>query len=135
MKAKHEDVIILSAKDLYYPTGTFDPWQMESTLNAFYDNSQKDGKRNIRSMAEMAWALEAIPGAEHLMAYKARLNYIVPGKPWVTICLYNVTKFSGSIIMNVLRNHPYTINAGIITKNPFYVHPDKWLAENAPQFA
>ena len=50
------------------------------------------------------------------------------------ICLYNVNKFSGSIIMNVLRTHPYTINGGVIAENPYYQDPDKWLASNAPQF-
>ncbi|MEI6520021.1 MAG: MEDS domain-containing protein [bacterium] len=126
---------LLSAKDLYYPDGTFDPRKIDEGLNSFYESSQENGRRNIRATAEMVWALDAIPGIEHLMAYESRLNYFIPGKPWISICMYNVTKFSGSIIMNVLRTHPYTINAGIITKNPFYIHPDKWLAENAPQFA
>jgi hypothetical protein len=126
---------LLPAKELYYPDGTFDPRKMDEGLNSFYEVSQENGRRNIRATAEMVWALEAIPGIEHLMAYESRLNYFIPGKPWISICMYNVNKFSGSIIMNVLRTHPYTINAGIITKNPFFVHPDKWLAENAPQFA
>ncbi len=126
---------LLSAKDMYYPDGVFDPRQMDKNLNEFYVASQANGRRNVRATAEMVWALEAIPGIEHLMAYEARLNYFIPGKPWISICMYNVTKFSGSVIMNVLRTHPYTINAGVITQNPFYIHPDKWLAENAPQFA
>jgi hypothetical protein len=125
---------LLPAKELYYPDGTFDPWAMDDGLNAFYNSSQKDGHRNIRATAEMVWALDAIPGIEHLMAYEARLNYFIPGKPWISICMYNVNKFSGSLIMNVLRTHPFTINSGIITKNPFFIHPDKWLAENAPEF-
>ena len=125
---------ILSAKDLYYPSGVFDPRDMDLSLNSFYKESQSSGKRNIRATAEMVWALEAIPGIEHLMAYESRLNYFIPGKPWISICLYNVNKFPGSIVMNVLKTHPYTISGGIITKNPYYVHPDKWLAENAPQY-
>jgi hypothetical protein len=36
--------------------------------------------------------------------------------------------------MNVLRTHPFTINSGVITANPFYEEPDKWLAKKAPQF-
>jgi hypothetical protein len=82
----------------------------------------------------MVWALEAIPGVEHLMAYESRLNYFIPGKPWISICMYNLTKFSGSTIMGVLRTHPYAINGGVITENPYYQNPDEWLARNAPQF-
>lgn len=125
---------LFSTKELYYPDGTFSPWAMDKGLNEFYINSQRNGKRNIRATAEMVWALEAIPGVEHLMAYESRLNYFIPGKPWISICLYNVTKFSGAMIMNVLQTHPFTISGGIITKNPYYQDPDKWLRDNAPQF-
>lgn len=126
---------IESAKDLYYPDGTFSPISMDKGLNAFFENSQKNGRRNIRATAEMVWALEAIPGREHLMAYESRLNYFIPGKPWISVCLYNITKFSGKTIMNVLRTHPYTISGGVITQNPYFVDPDEWLRENAPEFA
>lgn len=123
-----------SAKDLYYPDGTFSPWSMDEGLEAFYAQSQQNGPRNIRASAEMVWALEAVPGVEHLMAYESRLNYFIPGKPWISICLYNVTKFSGKTIMDVLRTHPYTISKGLITENPYYQNPDDWLARNAPEF-
>lgn len=125
---------IASAKSLYYPDGVFSPWKMDEGLNAFFAQSQKDGPRNIRATAEMAWALEAIPGVEHLMAYESRLNYFIPGKPWISICLYNVTRFDGKTILGVLRTHPYTISRGVITENPFYQNPDEWLRANAPQF-
>jgi hypothetical protein len=125
---------IQTAKELYYPNGIFDPWHMDKSLNEFYVQSQKSGFRKVRATAEMAWALEAIPGVEHLMAYEARLNYFIPGKPWISICMYNVNKFDGKTIMNVLRTHPFAINGGIITQNPYFIHPDKWLAKNAPQF-
>jgi hypothetical protein len=82
----------------------------------------------------MAWALQAIKGVEHLFAYESRLNYFVQDRTVISLCLYNISKISGEVIMNVLRTHPFTINGGVITVNPFYEEPDKWLAKNAPQF-
>jgi hypothetical protein len=123
-----------SATELYYPEGVFDPWHMDKTLNNYYTCSQEKSKRNIRATAEMSWALKAIPGTEFLMAYEARLNYFIPGKPWISICMYNVTMFPGQTIMNVLQTHPYTISGGIITQNPYFIHPDQWLSDHAPQF-
>ena len=125
---------IFSAKNLYYPKGEFSIWVIEEGLQSFFLRSQQGGLRNIRATAEMFWAIEAIPGIDQLMAYESRLNYFIPEKPWISICLYDVSKFSGSIIMNVLRTHPYTINGGVISENPYYQDPDKWLASNAPQF-
>ncbi|MGC8657985.1 MAG: MEDS domain-containing protein [Desulfomonilaceae bacterium] len=125
---------ISSAKEFYYPEGTFSPQAMDNSLNSFFLESQKQGPRNIRATAEMVWALQAIPGVEHLMAYESRLNYFIPGKPWISICLYNINKITGKILMDVLRTHSFSINGGVIVENPHYVDPDKWLAENAPQF-
>jgi hypothetical protein len=130
--SRHFD--LMSAKDLYYPDGLFDPWNMDRALDQYYLQSQSSGKRHIRATAEMSWALKAIPGVEFLMAYEARLNYFIPGKPWISICLYDITKFSGATIMNVLRTHPFTINGGLVTHNPYFIHPDKWLADHAPVY-
>ncbi len=125
---------LLGAKELYYPDGTFSPRSMDAELNKFFNESQNEGRRNIRATAEMIWALEAIPGIEHLMVYESRLNYFIPGKPWISICLYNLNLFSGAIIMRVLQTHPFTISCGVIAKNPYYQEPDDWLRANAPEY-
>jgi hypothetical protein len=103
-------------------------------LNALHEASQKIKARNVRAIAETAWTLEVVPGIEHLMTYEARLNYFVSGKPWVAICLYNVSKISGKVLMNVLQTHPYMISGGVIVENPYYQDPADWLMENAPEF-
>lgn len=121
-------------RELYYPDGTFMPKRMDDTGEAFFAASQAEGPRNIRATTEMVWALDNVPGREHLLAYEARLNYFIPPKPWISICLYNVTKFDGATIMGVLRTHPYVISKGVLTENPYFQDPAEWLRENAPQF-
>jgi hypothetical protein len=125
---------VKESKELYYPEGVFDPWYMDKAVNGYYDYTQADGKNNLRTVAEMAWALKAVKGVEHLFAYESRLNYFVQDRTVISLCLYNITKISGATIMNVLRTHPFTINGGVISSNPYYEHPDTWLAKNAPQF-
>lgn len=125
---------IKNAKDMYYPTGVFDPWYMDTAINGYYAYTQQDGKNNLRAVAEMAWALKTIPGVEYLFAYESRLNYFVKDRTIVSICLYNLQKISGAMMMNALQTHPFTISGGVITQNPYFVHPDQWLADNAPQF-
>lgn len=124
--------ILVDPVSFYYPDGKFDPRRMIEGHNNYYADSQKNGKRNIRATAEMVWALQKFEGVEHLMAYEANLNYFFPGKPWISICLYNITKFSGSTIVNVLRTHPYTISGGVITQNPYFMDPAEWLRKYDP---
>lgn len=124
-----------TADDLYYENGSFSPLRMNKNLNKFYEESQKDKKVNIRTTAEMVWALEKHLDKKQLMAYESRLNYFIPGKPWMSICMYNINKFDGKTVMQVLQTHPYSISKGkVIVKNPYFIHPDKWLAENAPEY-
>jgi hypothetical protein len=130
-----EDFVdIKDSSEIYYPDGEFDPWKMDKTVNGYFDYTQIESKNNLRAIAEMVWALKEIKGVEYLFAYESRLNYFVKDRTVVALCLYNVNKISGETIMNVLRTHPYTISGGVITQNPYFVHPDKWLLENAPQF-
>jgi hypothetical protein len=125
---------IKTAPELYYPNGVFDPVYMDGAINGYYAATQSDGKNNLRAIAEMAWALQAVPGVEYLFAYESRLNYFVKNRSVVSLCLYNINKISATTMMNVLRTHPFTISGGVINQNPFFVHPDVWLAANAPQF-
>ncbi|MBI4874370.1 MAG: MEDS domain-containing protein [Acidobacteria bacterium] len=122
-------------KDLYYPSGEFSPQAMDQGLDALFDASQARGPRNLRVVGEMVWARDAIPGVEHLMVYESRMNYFIPGKPLAAICMYNLNRFPGSAIMNVLRTHPFTISGGVIVENPYYQKPHDWLRGNAPRFA
>ena len=126
--------VFKSAKEFYYPNGVFSPFEMDISLDDFYKESQRNGRKNVRASSVMSWALKSIPGIEYLMAYESRLNRFIPGKPWISICLYDINLFDGKTIMNVLRTHPYTISKGIITQNPLYQDPEIWLKENAPQF-
>lgn len=125
--ASKEVFLFRSPEDLYYPDGIFSPRQMDRTLSEFYEATQVRGSRNIRATADMSWALQAIPGVEHLMAYESHLNHFISGKPWISICMYNASRFSGRTIMDVLRTHPYVINCGVITENPYYRDPDDGL--------
>jgi len=80
----------------------------------------------------MEWALEDRPGRGYLLEYEARANYLwlsqeSPFNP--IICAYDLTKFRGDVVVDVMRTHPLTIIGGIIQENPFFVPPDEFLRE------
>jgi hypothetical protein len=131
---ENDNLQISKPEDLYIREGKFSPDHMIIHLEDYFKRCQEQGKRNIRASAEMSWALELHIDLFQLMVYESRLNYFIPGKPWVSICLYNLTKFDGQTIMKVLQTHPYAIGkGGVIIKNPYFIDPDEWLAENAQQ--
>ncbi|MDA3895679.1 MAG: MEDS domain-containing protein [Desulfobacteraceae bacterium] len=125
---------LFHSRDLYHPQGFFSPQEMLKAHDDIWDENLSKGGRNVRGTAEMGWALEKIPGVEHLMAYESLLNTFIWGKNWISICLYDVNRFPGSTIMKVLQVHPFVITGGGIFENPYFMTPEKWLAKYAPEF-
>ena len=118
---------ILAAERTYCPDGTFVPEKMLDTLRAFYERAIKDGYPAARGSGEMSWALKRIPGAERLMEYEALVNEVLLTHPVTAICQYDVNKFSGASILDVLKVHPMMIVYGQIVQNPYYMKPRDFL--------
>ncbi len=129
-----ESFKLFRSHELYHPQGYFSPGDMLKAHDDIWDENVQSDSKNVRGTAEMGWALEKIPGVEHLMAYESLLNTFIWGKRWISICLYDVNRFSGAIIMKVLQVHPFVITGGGIYENPYFIHPEKWLARYAPEF-
>jgi hypothetical protein len=45
------------------------------------------------------------------------------------ICAYDLSKFSASVAIDVMRTHPMVIIGGVLEENPFFVPPDQFLLE------
>jgi hypothetical protein len=82
-----------------------------------------------RLWATMEWALLDFPGVHDIVEYESRLNFLLPNYDMATVCTYDVTQFSASVLMDILRTHPQVIVGGILRENPFYVPPDEFLRE------
>ena len=75
------------------------------------------------------WALDGTPGAEDLVEYECRFNYIWPKYDDVVVCVYDSSRFDADLLVQILRTHPFSIVGGVLRENPFYVPPDQLLRE------
>ncbi|PZQ77832.1 MAG: hypothetical protein DI563_02440 [Variovorax paradoxus] len=82
-----------------------------------------------RLWANMEWALEKLPGVEDLLEYETRLNRILPQYDDFVVCTYDLSKFSASVVVDVLRTHPWAVVGRTLQQNPFYIPPDQMLRE------
>jgi hypothetical protein len=112
----------------YFPDGRFDQDRMLAMWQDVLSAAQHKGYTRTRLIAHMEWALEEREGVSDLIEYEARFNLIHDPRDPV-ICTYDLTKFSGDIIMDVLRTHPTVIVGGLLQKNPFFVPPEQFLQE------
>jgi len=81
----------------------------------------------VRVVGEMSWALRGLPGSEELFAYEADLNRFALRYPQVLLCLYDLERFGGEILVDVLKTHPKILVDGFVIENPYYLEPDQFL--------
>lgn len=109
--------------------GRFDPDAMIALLEEVATANERQGPGLTRLWANMGWALEDFPGVHGILEYESRVNDVLPNYDMATVCAYDVAKFSASLIMDVLRTHPFVIMGGVLRENPFYVPPREFLKE------
>ena len=120
---------IHDAERTYCPSGEFIPETMLNTLQEYYVSAKKEEYTNARVSGEMSWALRGIPGSDRLMEYEAQVNDILVTCPVTAICQYDVNRFSGATILDVLKVHPMMIVHGQIVQNPFFMKPEDFLKD------
>ncbi len=111
------------------PTGRFDQYRMISLIEEELKLGTTQGFTVSRSIGHMEWALDEPPGVDDLVEYEARLNYVLPAFKDPVICVYDITRFSGDVIVDILRTHPMVVIGGTLQENPFYVPPEEFLQE------
>jgi hypothetical protein len=63
--------------------------------------------------------------------YEAALNLFAPRYPQVMICLYDLQRLGGGVIVDLMRTHPKLLMGGLVLENPHYRAPDDFAALGA----
>lgn len=75
------------------------------------------------------WELLDKTGLDDFLEYETRLNYVLEKYDDPVICTYDLSKFNGSVVIDIMRTHPVVIIGGALHENPFFVPPDQFLLE------
>jgi hypothetical protein len=115
--------------EAYLSNGLFDPDRMLETFERLAANSTGGTCPLNRFVCQMEWASQHPCCAHDLIEFEARANDIWCRRDDVVICVYDLTKFSGDVVMDLMRTHPMIIVGGILQQNPFFVPPQEFLKE------
>ncbi len=109
--------------------GTFDQQRMLDALEELIRDHAATGRPPMRLVGQMGWVFSSPPGIEQLVAYEASVNEVLNRGKTPTVCVYDVRRLSGSLVMDLLRAHPLTVMNGVLHENPFYTPAEKMLDE------
>ena len=118
-----------TAHEAYLRTPPFSTEAMleywESTVGA----AVTDGSYGFaRVTGEMPFEMRLLPGRSEFFRYEGALNRFAPRYPQAILCLYDLERFGGGFIVDLLRTHPKLLMGGLILENPHYRAPDDLAA-------
>jgi hypothetical protein len=118
--------------DSYLRGGRFETDTMIDFLDESASAATKDGPFDfMRSAGEMSWVLSNPPGADQLLEYESEINRFVPRYPQLLMCMYDLQRFGGGLVVDLLKTHPKLLLGGMVLDNPHYLSPDEFRAARA----
>ena len=99
------------------------------SVDDFLSAALNQGYRRMRVVGDMDWAAENQISDAYLIKLEARLDTIYSRHDVWVICAYDLSRFSGVAVLDVMRTHPATLIGGVIQHNPFYIPPEQMLQE------
>ena len=115
--------------DAHLKGGSFDQDRMMKALDELIRSHAASGRPPMRLVGQMGWVFSSPPGIEQLVAYEASVNEVLNRGRTPTVCVYDVTRLSGSMMMDLLRAHPLTVMNGVLHENPFYTPAEEMLRD------
>lgn len=109
--------------------GRFDQNAMLTLVDDFLASNEQRGVPATRIWSNQEWALKDLPGVTDIVEYESRWNDMSAKHDVLTVCVYDLTRFGGGIVMDMLRTHPFALVGGILYENPFYSPPEEFQRE------
>jgi hypothetical protein len=119
---------VFTAENTYTAGGRFEATRMYDLLQGALADAKRSGRR-VRTSGVMDWSSRGAPGTEELMDYEARVNVLVPLYDCTLLCVYDLAKITGEMMMDILSTHPYVIHRRRVLHNPYYITPIDVLKE------
>jgi hypothetical protein len=115
--------------ETYLRQGRFDQDRMLEVFEELASGRAKGGFPLSRIICHMDWAAESGAHIDNLVQFESRVNDVWRRHDDAVICVYDLAKFGGSTVIDVMRTHPMVIIGGILQHNPFFVPPEVFLPE------
>ncbi len=78
---------------------------------------------------QMDWAANGPAHIGDLLEFEARVNEVWRRHDDAVICVYDLAKFGGDTVVDIMRTHPMVVIGGTLHHNPFFVPPEEFLRE------
>jgi len=115
--------------ETYLRDGGFDQDRMLQAFEQLASGSATESFPLSRIVCHMEWAADGRTHVDDLVEFESRVNDVWRRHDDAVICTYDLAKFGGDTVIDIMRTHPMIIIGGILQQNPFFVPPEEFLLE------
>jgi hypothetical protein len=122
---------VIGASEMYLRSGRFSADEVIGSWKAEMSDVMYDGRFDVVRAVETWSRRDVVPDMHELLVLESEMNRYLPLYPQVILCLYDLSRFGGGMIVNLLRTHPRVLVGSVLMENPYYQSPDEFLAGSA----
>src|ERR1700691_2325350 len=115
--------------ETYLRDGHFDQDRMLQVFEQLASDNENGGFPLSRIVCHMEWAAEGRAHVDDLIEFESRVNDVWRHHDDAVICTYDLAKFGGDTVIDIMRTHPMIIIGGMLQQNPFFLPPEEFLRE------
>lgn len=120
---------VRSNTDVYLRDGRFDKERMLDAFEKMASGSSGSAFPLSRIVCQMDWAMDDRAHIDDLIEFESRVNDVWRHHDDAVICVYDLAKFGGDTVVDMIRTHPMIVIGGVLHRNPFFMPPEQFLAD------
>lgn len=103
---------------------------MLAEIGNCFQQAIEAGAPLIRLLGNIGWGHPDWPGELDILEFEAKVTEACKAFPCVVVCMYDVQKLSGRIMVHgAYETHPLTICGNVLRENPHHVSIDAFLTK------
>jgi MEDS: MEthanogen/methylotroph, DcmR Sensory domain len=115
--------------ETYLRNGRFDQDRMLEAFEKLASGNAEGSYPLSRIYCQMDWVAEGRSYIDNVIEFESRVNDVWRRHDDAVICVYDLAKFGGETVIDVMRTHPMIVIGGSLQQNPFFVPPEEFLNE------
>jgi hypothetical protein len=119
-----------AAQQLVAIGGEADADRMLSNIGGVFAEAVQRGATLIRLLGNIGWGHHGWPDERSILEFESKVTDAAKLFPSVVVCMYDVQKLPGRIILKgAFQTHPLTIIGNITRQNPQFVSFDEFMQQ------
>jgi hypothetical protein len=102
-------------------------FDVDAALDAMHEVFVEDAVTGrfplVRLVLDMNWVVSAAGAGASIAECERGLDRLVQDHDQAALCIYDVSRLSGTLLMELLATHPLAIVRGALIESPFYREP------------